>query len=223
MPTKKRKSKDRKPEIKVGLNHKEVAVLRAQAIAEAERLEKLSPSERILEAPKNRDKVTSDMMRVNFPSLRAIKHVKGVIMVVADPAEAMKQALIESQDILGPKASPDEVMQLAEKRRNKTTLMSVATFKRNLMNTLMLCNGHSEMFGAGSGGGALKDIYQEGVAAIREAEKYWAKENKHLTKELKDFMNGAGITNDDASFDVILGTGWRTTLDEDTKKLLGAV
>ena len=224
MPTKRRKSKTvNQQRITVMPNAKEVAERRAAALAEAERLEKLAPHERIMEAAKARDRVTADMMRVSFPSLRAIKHIKGVIMVVADPTESMKQAIVEAENILGPKAPHDEIMKLAERRRNKTTLMSVNTFKRNLMNTLMLCNGHAEMFGMGSGGGALKDIYHEGVAAIKEAEKYWAKENKHLTKELKDFMNGPGVSSDADTFGIILGEDWKKNpaLDPDTKKLLG--
>ena len=211
--------------IRVMPNAKEVAERRAAAIAEAQRLEQLAPHERIMEAAKARDNVTSDMMRVTFPSLRAIKHIKGVIMVVADPTESMRQAVIEAENMLGPKASHDEIMKLAEQRRNKTTLMSVSRFKRNLMNTLMLCNGHSEIFGAGSGGGALKDIYQAGVAAIKEAEKFWAKENKNLSKELKDFMNGPGVLSDSSTFSVVLGEDWKKNpaLDPDTKKLLGIV
>ena len=104
----------------------------------------------------------------------------------------------------------------------KTTLMSVKMFKRNLLNVLQLCNGHAEVFGAGSGGGALKDIYQEGVAAIKEAEKYWESQNRILTKEIKDFMN-VGVATDESTFAILLGKDWKTdnTLDPETKKLLG--
>jgi len=200
----------------------QAAIDKALALAECERLAKLKPHERLLEEAKKRQNVADSMMRVTFPCLRGIKHVNGVIMVIADDNAATKQALIEAQDILGPAASAEDVMKEAEKRKIKTSIMSVRVFKRNLLNTLMLCNGHSEMFGSGSGGGALKDIYQEGVAAIQEAEKFWIKNNKNLTKEVKDFMN-EGLSTDEATFSLLLGKNWKTdnTLDPETKKLLG--
>ena len=222
MPTKKSKSVTVKGPAPMTTD---AMIEKAKAIAECERLEKLPPHERMAEAAKRKREYADSLMRVNFSSLRGIKHTQGCIMVIADDAAALKQALVEAEDILGPKATPEEIMQEAERRRNKTTLMSVRVFKRNLLNTLMLCNGNSELFGAGSGGGQLKDIYSEGVAAIREAEAFWSKNNKTLTKEVKDFMNGAGITNDKESFSVILGPDWKNSpdLDPDTKKLLGIV
>ena len=204
----------------------DAAIEKARALAECARLEALPPHERFLEEAKKRQArpYADSLMRVTFPSLRAIKHVNGVIMLVADNVAATKQAIAEAEDILGPAASHEEVLKEAEKRKVKTTLMSVKTFKRNLMNTLQLCNGHSELFGAGSGGGALKDIYQEGVAAIKEAEKYWESQNRILTKEIKDFMN-VGVATDEATFSILLGKNWKTdnTLDPETKQLLGFV
>lgn len=224
MPTKKSKSQTVKGEpLKRKLTDAEIEKIKA--IEEAERLEKLPPHERLREMAKRRVEYADSLMQVTFPTLKAIKHVNGVIMLVADSTAAMKQAITEAEALLGPAASHADVMAEAERRRNKTTLMSVRTFKRNLLNTLQLCNGRAEMFGAGTGGGQLKDIYNEGVAAIREAEKFWAKENKNLTKEVKDFMNGAGVTNDESSFAMILGPDWKHSnfLDPDTKKLLGIV
>lgn len=200
----------------------DAAIERALAIEEAKRLEKLPPHERLREIAKSRQNVHDSLMRVNFPSLRAIKHTNGVIMVVADDAAAMKQAITEAEAVLGPAATSKEIMDYAEKNRVKTTMMSVSIFKRNLMNVLRMCNGNSEVFGAGSGGGQLKDIYTEGKAAIQEAERFWEKNNKVLTKEMKDFMN-IGQTTDEVMFNNIAGKNWRADigLDVDTKKLLG--
>jgi len=204
----------------------DAAIRKALAMAECERLSKMAPHERFEEEAKRRQSnpYADSLMRVTFPSLRAIKHVKGVIMLVADDVAATKQAMAEAEDALGAGASPEEILKEAERRKVRTTLLSVGMFKRNLMNTLMLCNGHSELFGAGSGGGVLKDIYQEGMAAIQEAEKYWAKHNKVLTKEVKDFMN-SGSATDERTFEILLGKDWKLddTLDHETKKLLGLV
>ena len=223
MPTNKRKSKTVK---NAAPPMTEAAIAKAAALAECARLAALPPHERLLEeAKKRQDRPYADsLMRVTFPSLRAIKHVNGVIMLVADNVSATKQAIREAEDILGPAASHEAVLKEAEKRKVKTTLMSVNRFKRNLLNTLQLCNGHPEMFGAGSGGGALKDIYQEGVAAIKEAEKYWEANNRVLTKELKDFMNN-GLATDESTFAILLGKNWKTdnTLDPETKRLLGFI
>ena len=221
MPKNKRKSKT----VKIGAPPlTEAAIEKAKALAECARLEALPPHERFLEEAKKRQNrpYADSLMRVTFPSLRAIKHVNGVIMLVADNVAATKQAIIEAEDMLGPAASHEEVLKEAERRKVKTTLMSVQTFKRNLLNVLQLCNGHAEMFGAGSGGGALKDIYKEGVAAIQEAEKYWESQNRILTKEIKEFMN-TGIATDERTFAILLGKDWKTdnTLDPETKKLLG--
>ena len=196
------------------------AIERAAAIAEAERLEKLPPHERLKEIAKQRQNVSDSLMRVNFPSLRAIKNVKGLIMVVADDSAALKQAIKEAESALGPTATPEAIMNYAEAHRVKTTLMSLKVFKRNLLTTLRLCNGHAEMFGAGSGGGALKDVFEEGAAAIKEAEKYWEDHNNRISKELKDFMS-VGTTTDEDAFALVLGKNWKSDLDPDTKQLLG--
>lgn len=221
MPTKNSKSKTAKKRSQKPLISN-AAIERAAAIAEAERLEKLPPHERLVEIAKQRQDVSDSLMRVNFPSLRAIKNVKGLILVVADETSALKQALKEAEAALGPKASPEQIMGYAEAHKVKTTLMSIKVFKRNLLTTLRLCNGHSEMFGAGSGGGALKDVFEEGAAAIREAEKYWEDHNNRISKELRDFM-AVGTSSDEDTFSLILGKDWKSddTLDPETKQLLG--
>jgi hypothetical protein len=200
------------------------AIEKAAAIAEAERLEKLPPHERLAEVAKQRQDISDSLMRVNFPSLRGIKNVKGLILVIADDSAALKQALKEAEAALGPTASPDAVMNYAEAHRVKTCLMSVKVFKRNLMTTLRLCNGHAEMFGAGSGGGAIKDVFEEGTAAIKEAEKYWEDHNNQISKELRDFLT-VGTSTDKDTFDLVLGKDWKNddTLDPETKKLLGLI
>ena len=224
MPKRKSKSKT------VDTNSQEHAVNQAAlekmaAMAECERLAKLPPHERLLEEAKKRKDVPDSLMRVTFPVLRGIKHANGLILVIADDNAATKQAMREAADILGPAASAEEVLREAEKRKIKTSIMSIRVFKRNLLNTLVLCNGHSEMVGAGRGGGVLKDVYKEGIAAIQEAEKWWASNNRVLTKDIKDFMNGPGLATDQASFSLLLGKDWKTdnTLDDETKKLLGFV
>ena len=200
----------------------DAAIERALAIEEAKRLEKLPPHERLKEIAKQRQHIQDSLLRVNFPSLRAIKHTNGVIMVVADDNAALKQAIEEANGVLGPAASNKDIMAYAEKNRVKTTMMSVRTFKRNFANVLRMCNGNAEVFGAGSGGGQLKDIYTEGKAAIQEAEKFWEKNNNVLTKEMRDFMN-IGQTTDENLFTKIAGKDWKADigLDIDTKKLLG--
>lgn len=222
MPTKSSKSKTAKNARKPLISN--AAIERAAAIAEAERLEKLPPHERLKEIAKQRANISDSLMRVNFPSLRAIKNVKGLILVVADPTSALKQAMKEAEAALGPTASPEQIMGYAEAHKVKTTLMSLKVFKRNLMTTLRMCNGHAEMFGAGSGGGALKDVFEEGAAAVKEAEKYWEAHNNRISKELKDFMS-VGASSDENTFALILGKNWKSddTLDPETKKLLGFV
>lgn len=200
----------------------DAAIERALAIEEAKRLETLPPHERLKAIAQQRQHIHDSLMRVNFPSLRAIKHTNGVIMVVADDNTALKQAIEEAHGALGPAASDKDIMDYAEKNRVRTTMMSVRTFKRNFANVLRMCNGNAELFGAGSGGGQLKDIYSEGKAAIQEAERFWEKNNKVLTKAMRDFMN-IGQTTDETMFQQIAGKDWKADigLDIDTKKLLG--
>lgn len=195
---------------------------RRKALAECMRIRSMSPSDRLAEAARRDRSYADSKMRVTFPSLRDIRHVKGVIMLVADNAASMREALKSAEDTLGPGVSHEAIMKYAEQHRVKTTLMSVATFKRNLMTVLRMVNGHAEMFGAGSGGGVLKDIYQAGVSAIAEAEKFWAGNNKILTQGIKDLMT-MGSSTDEAMFSAVLGKEWKrdNTLDPETKKLLG--
>lgn len=223
MPKQKTKSKT------VDVNSQEhavnqAAIDKALALAECERLAKLPPHERLLAEAKKRKDVPDSLMRITFPVLRGIKHANGLILVIADDNAATKQALKEAADILGPSASAEEVLKEADRRKIRTSIMSIRVFKRNLLNTLVLCNGHADMFGASSGGGALKDIYSEGIAAIQEAEKWWASNNRVLTKDLKNFMNN-GLATDESTFAILLGKNWKTdnTLDPETKKLLGFV
>ena len=202
----------------------DAALERAMAIAEAKRLETLPAHERLKAYAEERKHVADSLLRVNFPSLKDIKHVRGLIVVVADDQAAMRVALEEARGALGDAASPQELMDYAEKHKVKTTFMSIRVFKRNLMNVLRMCNGNSEIFGAGSGGGQLKDIYQAGKAAIQEAEAYWNAHNTGMSKEVKDFMS-VGSTTDETMFTKLAGENWREEagLDADTKKLLGFV
>lgn len=197
------------------------AAARAAALAECARLRAMTPAERVVEAGKRDRPYADSLMQCTFPSLRAIRHVNGVILLVADDVSATRQALAAVTDALGPDASAKEVLDKVDKTRVRTTLMSVSMFKRNLANVLALVNGNAQYFGAGTGGGQLKDIYQEGLAAIKEAEAYWRKENKILTEQLRSLMM-SGSATDEASFDTILGKDWKKSLDPDTRKLLGA-
>ena len=225
MPTKKSKSKavSKQNNEHVRANFaSDAAIERAIALAEADRLEKLPPHERLQEIAKQRQACSDSLMRVNFPTLMAIKAIKGVIMLVVDDHRALQEAIKVAEHTLGPKATQQQILDHAEKNKTRTTLMSVSTFKRNLALVLRMCNGHAEKFGYGSGGGQLKDLFAEAQAAIQEAEKFWERNNTKLTKEMHDFMNN-GQTNDEKMFSLILGKNWKeeSSLDDDTKKLLG--
>lgn len=179
-----------------------------------ERRAKMSVTEQLEDMANHQDPYANSKMRQSFPTIKNVVAMKGHILIIVDEGYAMKLAMDEAVNVLGPLEEPQKLLEYAESHRNKTTLLSIGKFMNNLSDLLYLAKNHPEMFGSDSGGGQLKDFLDASKAAIKEAHQYL----------IKNFGNGIGDVPRDVmgfhtpeikdlkEFASILGEDWENEL-----------
>lgn len=184
-----------------------------EEIAKWERRASMTPVERLDEIAKDNTPYKEDKLQQNFSSIRSIKAINGFIVIEVDEANSRQAAIDAAFRVLGLLAPEEEVKRYIAEHTNKTTMMSVKTFKRNLRNLAVMVAQLPQYFGAGRGGTAAKDIMKEGFAAIREAKKYLIKNAHTIPPMILEALLGDEIqTCDTEKFKSYLGDGWEAQL-----------
>ena len=196
-----------------------------EEITKWERRASMSAVERIDEMANDTTPYKDDKLQQNFSSIRSIKAVDGFIVIDVDENNSRQAAIDTAFRVLGPLAPEQDIKKYVAEHTNKTTMMSVKTFKRNMRNLAVMIAQNPQYFGAGRGGTAARDIMKEGFAAIREAKKYLIKNAHTIPPMIMEALLGEEIqTCDTEKFKSYLGEGWEDKLKvaniETAKQLL---
>ena len=209
---------ERKPDERTEAVNKLVALcsnpnVSKEEIAKWEKRASMTAVERLDEIAKDNTPYKDDRLQQNFSSIRSIKAVNGFIVVEIDENDSRQAAIDAAFRVLGPLAPEAEIKKYIAEHTNKTTMMSVKKFKRNMQNLAVMVAQLPQYFGAGRGGTAAKDIMKEGLAAIREAKKYLIKNAHTIPPMILEALLGDELqTCDTEKFKSYLGEGWQDQL-----------
>lgn len=209
---------ERKPDERTEAVNKLVALcsnpnVSHEEIAKWEKRASMTAVERLDEIAKDNTPYKDDRLQQNFSSIRSIKSVNGFIVVEVDENDSRQAAIDAAFRVLGPLAPEAEIKKYIAEHTNKTTMMSVKKFKRNMQNLAVMVAQLPQYFGAGRGGTAAKDIMKEGLAAIREAKKYLIKNAHTIPPMILEALLGDELqTCDTEKFKSYLGEGWQDQL-----------
>lgn len=188
-----------------------------ELLEKAKKLEaraKLSAVEQLEDMAKDRDPYADSKMQQTFPTIKNVVPIKGRILIIVDENYATKLALEEAVNVLGVLAKPQDIMEYVEEHKNRTTLLTVGKFMRNLSNLLYLAKNHPDMFGSGNGGGPLKDFMEASRAAIKEAHDYLIRTYGNEVGDVPATELGFDVpeTTNLREFAEILGNDWEEEL-----------
>lgn len=186
----------------------------------------MKPHERLADFSKkiDEDPYARSRMSMSFPTIRAIKHVDGFILVVIDEKKAFERAVKIAEESLPPDASPVEINEYANKIALKTAAIPPKIFKNNLR-YIMDYAAHSPFYLANDlpNKSDLKDLFSDATAALREAYKYRKQhpEGYALDNMYGDRRFNAGeckVTPE--NFALVFGKNWKDKLGEDLMGVL---
>lgn len=188
-----------------------------ELLEKAKKLEaraKMSAVEQLEDMAKDRDPYADSKMQQTFPTIKNVVAIKGKILIIVDELYATKLALEEAVNVLGVLAKPQDIMEYVESHKNRTTLLTVGKFMRNISNLLYLAKNHPDMFGSGTGGGPLKDFMEAARAAIKEAHDYLVKNFGNDVGDVPATELGFNVpeTTNLQEFARILGEDWEEAL-----------
>lgn len=144
-----------------------------------------------------------------FTTIRRITSYKGYILIEVDEDKAEKQARVRAFHVLGPLATDEEYFKYVADHSNKTTLLTINKFMRNLKLLVTMVQQHPERFGLGSGGSAVRDVLDEAFGAIKEARAYLKTHRHEMPEWLYNFLRGGELqTTDKRKFIERLGDDW---------------
>lgn len=196
-----------------------------EEISKWEKRASMTAVERLDELAKDNTPYKDDRLQQNFSSIKSIKAINGFIVVDIDENNSRQAAIDAAFRVLGPLAPEADIKKYIAEHTNRTTMMSVKKFKRNMQNLAMMVAQLPQYFGAGRGGTAAKDVMKEGLAAIREAKKYLIKNAHTIPPMILEALLGDELqTCDTEKFKSYLGEGWEDHLRveniETAKRLL---
>ena len=144
-----------------------------------------------------------------FTTIRRITTHKGYILIDVDEAEAERQARVKAFHVLGPLAPEEDIFKYVADNSNKTTLLTINRFMRNLKILVTMVQQHPERFGLGTGGSAVRDVLDEAFGAIKEARAYLKAHRHEMPEWLYNFLRGGDMqTTDKRKFIEHLGKDW---------------
>lgn len=188
-----------------------------ELLEKAKKLEaraKMSVVDQLKDMAEDRDPYADSKMQQTFPTIKNVVAIKGRILIIVDENYATKLALEEAVNVLGVLAKPQDIMEYVESHKNRTTLLTVGKFMRNMSNLLYLAKNHPDMFGSGTGGGPLKDFVEAARAAIKEAHDYLVKTYGNEVGDIPATEMGFNVpeTTSLKEFAEILGDDWEEDL-----------
>ena len=195
-------------------------------LADIDRLERqagMTAEEKVLDTARDQTPYKDSRMQQLFSDIKAIKSVRGAIVIEVDEESALKAAKVAAFRTLGPLADPKDIINYVGEHQFKTTVLSVPRFIRNLKLLISLVQAAPENFGLGTGGGQIHDIIEESIGAIRDARAYLKANKEKLPEALYDMLRGHDLqVTDKRKFADYLGKDWQAELDakEQTTKLI---
>lgn len=190
-------------------------------LADVDRFERqagMTAEEKVYDTTNDQTPYKDSRMQQHFSNIKAIKAVKGAIVVEVDEENSLKEAKVSAFRALGPLADEKAIIQYVGDHALKTTVFSIPKFLRNLRILVSLVQIAPENFGDGHGGGQVKDILEEAVGAIRDARAYLKANKEKLPEALYDLLRGGDLkVTDKRKFADYLGSGWQAELDKKEK------
>lgn len=196
------------PEDKINLSY----------IDQFERQANMTTSEKIKDLASDNSLYKDDRMKQRFGSIKRITSIRGSIFIEVDEDRALKAAKNIAFRVLGPLADPDTYKKFVAENTSKSTVMSIKTFLRNIKSLATMVSINPDAFGAGKGGGEIRNILEDAKGAISDARAYLKKHRLDMPEGAYDLMMGGNLqVTDPKQFATYIGEDWRKELTEKAK------
>jgi hypothetical protein len=186
----------------------------------------MKPHERLEQFAKEKaaDPYAFSKMKISFPDIRAVKHFNGFILIVIDEKQAFERAVRIAADSLGPEASTTAIITEARRRALKTKALPLKTFINNLR-FITQYTTHSQFYTTLNSDkkSELHDIFEDSMAAIKEARKY---RYHHPDEFAVERLNGDSrfargeVAVQPKDFALVFGNNWKSKLGADMVDML---
>lgn len=187
----------------------------------------MQPHERLQAFDKklNDNPYASSLMKLSFPTVKAIKNVDGFIVVVIEECKALERALKIAKESLPPDTSDADVYKYAKEHAVKTAALTPKLFKNNLRYIMEYTSQSPFYMALGlNKKDELKDLFSDALAALREALEYrrhhpddFALDSiNSIDKRFADGECAVTATN----FALLFGNDWKSKLGSDLVEIL---
>lgn len=187
-----------------------------------ERQDGMTMEEKLIDISRDNSPYKTSMMQQRFSSIKRIRAVRGSIYIEIDEHDAYKAARLQALRTMGPLTSPEELKTYIAEHMNRSKLLSVPKFVRNLKLLSYMVRKAPQLFGEGTGGSTVRDILEDSRAAIKEALEYLRKHRDTMPPALYEVLTTKEIDIDNkAEFVTYLGDGWEKELDDKERAVTG--
>ena len=187
----------------------------------------MKPHERVVAFDKKlqSNPYASSLMKLSFPTVKAIKHVDGFIVIVIDETKALKRAMDIAKESLPPDTSDAALYEYAKKTAVKTAALTPKLFKNNLR-YIMEYTSQSPFYMAldSNRKDTLKDLFSDALAALKEAMEY---RRHHPDDFALDSVNrldkrfaGGECSVTSSNFSLLFGNDWKSKLGDELVSVL---
>lgn len=144
-----------------------------------------------------------------FSTIKRIVGHRGFILIEVDEAKSAERARLQAFQALGPLATAEDLYKYVEDHTDRTVLLTIPRFIKNLKNFVAIVAAQPERFGKNTGGSAAREVMDEAIGAIRDAREYLRQHKNELPEEWYNFFRGGDLqTTDKRKFVEYLGSDW---------------